>query len=63
MFNAEYISKVMDLYQCNQLAVDRTGKVFALTAERQVFIDGLVFDTDTVDGALAAEAIAKAKGE
>ena len=63
MFNDEYVSKVMNLYGCNQIAVDRSGKCFAMTPERQIEIPGFVFDTTTMDGTLAAEAIAKAKGE
>jgi hypothetical protein len=62
MFNKEYISKVCDLYNCNQMVVDREGNVYALRAEGQLLIPGLVFDTTTVDGTLAQEAIDKAKG-
>lgn len=61
MFNAEYVGKVMNLYGCNQIAVDREGKCFAMTPERQIELPGFVFDTETMDGTLAQEAIDKAK--
>lgn len=63
MFNKEFIAGIMDMYQCNQFAVDRDGNVFALKPEGQFPIPGLIFDTDTADGSVMRAAIESVKGE
>ena len=60
MFNKEYVAHVLDLYGAQQLVVDREGQVFALRPEGQLLIPGFGFDTDTVDGTVAAAVLAKA---
>lgn len=62
MFNKEYVAKVMDMYQCNQLLVARDGQVYAPNPSgAHTLVPGLVFDTDTADGSLVAATIVKAK--
>jgi hypothetical protein len=52
MFNAEYVRKVMNVYNCNQIAVNDKGECFAMAPERQVLIPDFVFDTDSMDIAI-----------
>lgn len=60
MFNKEYVGHVLNLYGAQQLVVDREGQVYALRPEGQLLVPGFVFDTDTVDGTVAAAVLAKA---
>lgn len=62
-FNKDHIAKVMDLYNCNRLFVDREGRVFAEQPHMPVLIPGMMFDTDTMDGTEALLAIENAKKE
>ena len=63
MFNKEFVRGVMDLYGCNQLAVDDQGRTFAIKAEGQFLIPDFVLDTYTVDGSVMRDAVDIAKGE
>lgn len=60
MFNKEFVSSVMDTYQCNQVVVNKDGQVFALRPEGQLLIPGFMFDTDSVDGTVTKAVVAEA---
>ena len=60
MFNKEFVSSIMDTYQCNQVVVNKDGQVFALRPEGQLLIPGFMFDTDSVDGTVTKAVVAEA---
>jgi len=64
MFNTEAFGHVCDLYRVDYLIIDRAGKVYApAPVGPHNLIEGLTFDTDTMDGSVTTAAIEKAKGE
>lgn len=60
-YNQEQVNKVMDLYGCQNLVVDREGRVYAQQPSgMHTLIPGFTFDTDTMDGTVTNSVIEKA---
>ncbi len=61
-FDKEFISKVCDQFQCEQLIVSKDGTVSAVKPSGAFqIIPGFMFDTDSVSGAVTAAIIEQAK--
>lgn len=48
-FNHKCIAQVMSDYGCEQLSIDRAGKVYALKPGIHQEVPGLIFDTDSFE--------------
>lgn len=48
-FNHKRVAQIMFDYGCEQLCVDRAGRVYAMKPGIHQEIPGLVFDTDSFD--------------